>query len=265
LRKSTGFTTKTKTVFSQAYGDVTLREFSGSEACDGAVMVEGFPSVSLTSLLTAGYLREQLDLPLIGCIASPKFPPRCVIEGGVPIHPIRLFGNKYMVVVLCEFKLPTAELTYDVVQALLNFSERHKISNIITVEGLPMEQFDPASQKTYDNKLAFVSTSQRFSEKMLELGHEPLMDSVIVGVTGLILAEASLTPTDVSCLIAPTSTKYPDASSTVAVVRTLSNYLTEITIDIAPLEKKAAALQQSVQQLLQKEKTGVLDHNSMYT
>ena len=78
--------------------------------------------------------------------------------------------------------------------------------------------------------MAFVSTSDKFRSKMSELKHEPLEDSVIVGVAGKVffenlklflcyliniyffgeigamLAEATTRDIDVACLVAPTVT-----------------------------------------------------------
>jgi len=263
LRQSTGLYSKEKVCHKITIGDVTLREFS-SENLEGALMIEGFPSISLASILSAGYIREQLNLPLIGVLTSPKFPPRCIVENGIPIHPIRIFGNNKVVVCLCEFKLPTPELTYQVVSLLLDFADRHKISLFLTVEGLPiedaLEEGAEVSDQFYE-QLAFVSTKESFTQKMSQLGHHPLNESVIVGVTGLILAEGALASTDVACLIAPTSTRFPDAHSAVNVVKAISAYLPELNIDITPLAEKANQLQKSVQDLLQKDKT----HNTLYS
>jgi predicted ATP-grasp superfamily ATP-dependent carboligase len=258
LRESTGLYRKETVRFKLTIGDVTLREFSNCEV-DGAILIEGFPSISLASILSAGYIREQLKLPLIGVMTSPKFPPRCIIENGVPIHPIRIYGNKQVVVCLCEFKIPTPELTYEVVSLLLDFADRHKCTLFLTVEGLPLDDIETSSE-VFD-QLAFVSTKESFTKKMTELGHHPLNDGVIVGVTSMILAEGALARTDVACLIVGASSKYPEARGAVNVVKAINSYMPELNIDIVPLEMKASQLEKSVQEILQKEKTS----NSLYS
>jgi len=248
--KASGFYKKSKVSFEKEYRSVRVREF-GAVDVTGATLVEGFPSVSLASILTTGYLREQLKLPLIGVISSSSFPPRAIIEGGKPSHPIRIFGDKRLVTILCEFKLPSNEVTYDVVDAILDFAERHKCKMIITIEGIPEE---PDEKGKFDEKLSFISTSKPFSEAMMALDHKPLSDAIIAGVTGLILAEGGLRDIDLGCLLAPAAANYPDAHGAVNVVKALASWLKEPTIDIKPLEESANKLQTSISQFLKTEK-----------
>jgi len=248
--KTSGFYKKSKVSFEKEYRSVRVREF-GEVDVTGATLVEGFPSVSLASILTTGYLREQLKLPLIGVISSSAFPPRAIIEGGKPSHPIRIFGDKRLVTILCEFKLPSNEVTYDVVDAILDFSERHKCSMVITIEGIPEEADEKGK---FDEKLSFISTNKQFSEAMLALDHKPLSDAIIAGVTGLILAEGSLRDINLGCLLAPAAANYPDAHGAVNVVKALASWLKEPSIDIKPLEESANKLQSSISQFLKSEK-----------
>ena len=65
------------------FADITIKEFKNFPAdLSEAIVVLGFPSHTLVGVLTAGFLQEKLNLPLIGCFTSRKFPPRAVIENG---------------------------------------------------------------------------------------------------------------------------------------------------------------------------------------
>jgi len=241
---------KKKIGFSKEYeGKVILREFEKVD-CEGATVLVGFPSQTLTSIITAGFIREKFHLPIIGVITSPRFPPRCIVENGIPSHPIRIFGNKQLVIILCEFKVPETQI-WGVVEAILDFADRHNCKIVIQVEGLPVEEFEP---KNISQKLHFVSTNEQFTEQMKKMSHEPIVDSVIGGISGLILAEGGFHEVDVACLIVPTTVKYPDAYSALSVVKTISAYLgTEI--DTTSLEQKANSLHKGVEKLLQEEQS----------
>jgi len=239
--------------FSNDYGKVTLREFGDIGDIDGTTVIVGFPSVSLASILTAGFLREQLNLPSIGVISSDHFPARAIIEGGRPSHPIRIFGDKRLVIVICEFKIPTNELSAHVVDAIVSFAARHKAKMLVCIEGLPSENVDKETG-LFDEKLHFISTNKEFSECMIDLQHKPLSDAVITGVTGLTLSEGVMHDVDIGCLLAPAAVHYPDAYGAVNVVKTLAKWLKDVKIDTAPLEKSAINLQKSVTGFLQKEK-----------
>ncbi len=60
-------------------------------------------------------------------MSSPLLQPRCVVEHGTPLHGIRLYGNKCLVVAQSEYKLPNLELSTQIVHALIDFAKRHKV------------------------------------------------------------------------------------------------------------------------------------------
>ena len=47
-----------------------------------------------------------------------------------PFYSVRIFGDRRLVVILCEFKIPTNELINSLTEALLDFSERHKSPSV---------------------------------------------------------------------------------------------------------------------------------------
>jgi len=131
-----GVTKKRRIVFKQKYGTITLREYDNIQ-CDGSVVVEGFTSSSLTPILVANYLADQLELPLIGDILCDDFPPRAVVNNGQIQRSVRILGDQRIVVFLCEFSFAKADITNSIIEALLDFSARHKCSNLLSVEGIP--------------------------------------------------------------------------------------------------------------------------------
>jgi len=259
-RKEVSFTKK----FGDTYaGSIMVREFSDADI-EGAVIVTGFPSTSLASILTGGYLREQLKLPLVGVISSAGFPPRCIIERGIPSHSVRIFGDRRLVVILCEFKIPSNELIHTLSVALIDYAERHKSPMILTVEGMP------TSEKEEDH-LHFISTDKDLSDTLIQDDHIPLEEAVVGGVTGALLAEGVLNPTTgVSCLLTPTSQAFPDASSAVTVVKVVTQYVSslghhKLEIDTAPLENKASDLHSTIQNLFENEKQNSRASDSLYS
>jgi len=264
--RGSGFYNKREVGFTKDYGDslankIKIREFTDIDI-DGAVILTAFPSTSLASILTGGYLREQLKLPLAGIISSNGFPPRCIIEKGVPSHSVRIFGDKRLVVILCEFKLPSNDLINSLATALLEFADRHKSPMILTIEGLP-------TSDATDKKLRFISTDRDLSEKLTADAHEPLDEAVVGGVTGALLAEGVLGPIDVSCLLAPTMEAFPDAESAVMVVKVVIHYINtlgnDVKIDTAPLESKAGELHSTIENLFANEKNNKRASDAMYS
>lgn len=129
--------TKPKVTYQQKKNGITLREFEGCETVANSVIVCGFASATLTPILTAGFLVEQLGLPLIGVLSSPLFPEKCMIEKSVPLPGIRIYGNKRLVVIQGEFKMPNPEVTNDLVSLIFEFAERHSCGLIIVCSFFP--------------------------------------------------------------------------------------------------------------------------------
>jgi len=78
---------------------------------------------------------------LIGVLQSEHFQVSCVVSSEQPSDAARIYGNKHIVVFICEtaLKVPP-EATRSVVQCILDFAHRHRSPMIYTIEGIPKEE-----------------------------------------------------------------------------------------------------------------------------
>lgn len=250
---------KPKITFETKKNTLTLREFEGVESVSHAPIVCGFPSATLTPVLTAGFLVEQLQLPLVGIVSSPSFPAKCVVEKGLPLPSVRIYGNAKLVVIQGECKL-TPELISDLSSLIFGFAERHSSALIITAEGLPQESYD----KTKDaGMLKFISTNGSVHTALSKSGHTPITDGVISGLSGVLLSEGVWSRSDVVCLVASTSSLYPDVNATIDIIKSLAQLLS-IQIDTVPLEKKAQKIDTSFAKLMREEQRAASAPLTMY-
>lgn len=192
-----------KVASSHIHGSITLYEFEAAAGVRGApALLQSFPSVSFTSIITTGFILEQLDLPLIGVMASPLLPPRCVVEHGVPAHAIRLYGDHRFVCCQCEYKLPNADISHHIVEALLAFAARYHIPMLLSTEGIPSE-----TPGDHLKKVQYLTTSPEFGAAMKKrlytlvglrlaalLTAAQVRQGVIAGLTGLILVRRLCLP-----------------------------------------------------------------------
>eukprot|EP00007_Cunea_sp_BSH-02190019_P005025 CAMPEP_0174235874 /NCGR_PEP_ID=MMETSP0417-20130205/5181_1 /TAXON_ID=242541 /ORGANISM="Mayorella sp, Strain BSH-02190019" /LENGTH=608 /DNA_ID=CAMNT_0015314439 /DNA_START=35 /DNA_END=1861 /DNA_ORIENTATION=+ len=227
---------------------VRLREFSNI-AVRGAPIIEAFPSISLTSILSCGYLIEQLKLPLVGVISCTRMAPKCVITASNPSHVIRIHGDTRLVVIECEYKLPDAESAHAIVDAILDFAIRHRSSGIITIEGLPKEKVDDYST------LQYLSSSLNFARIMERLGHQPVTSGVIAGITGLMLAEAPLRRQRVACMLSPCVQTHPDPRAAASIIKAIEQFLDDVVVDTTDLEQKADKIEKAIKGLLKENRT----------
>jgi len=312
-----------KVFFSRPFGEVTLTEFATIE-CDGAAIVECFSSVGLLGIMTGKHLVKHLKLPLIGILQSEHFPVTCVVQNEQPSYPVRIYGDRRLVVFMAEMglKVPPESLS-SVVESIFDFAHRHRCPMIYSIEGIPRpDSFEvdgqevrltipgangedeeggeaedeeeasiiiddtllakmelreaekkskadpveaakvpPSPQKISDStvkrptkkaekgkkektaeddeqksideiadelfgkKIHYVTTSLDMAKSLRKLGHIPLVDGIIPGVTGGLLAQAPLTEQEVTALLAPTSLILPVPEGSIPILRLLQHFL----------------------------------------
>ncbi len=121
-------------------------------------MLVGFPSDNFTAIIAANYMVDALkvgiaastrlpssfplsyqisvspplvQLPMIADITCPDFPARCVVDNKVPGSAMRLYGSRELVVAVCEFKILGSDIAHRVVEAILDFCQRHKMPDVV--------------------------------------------------------------------------------------------------------------------------------------
>lgn len=76
--------------------------------------------------------------------------------------------------------------------------------------------FERLADKLFGDKLHYVTTDINVAKKLRGLGHIPVLDGVIPGVVGALVAEAPLRRhPEVTALLAPTSMIFPDPDSAI--------------------------------------------------
>jgi len=331
------------------FGDVVLSEFDNIDV-DGAPIIESFPSIGLVGVLTGKQIVKTLKLPLIGVLRLEHFQSACVVSHEQPSYPARIYGNKQLVVFLCEmaFRVPPDAMG-EVVQAIYDFAHRHRSQMIYALEGMPKPQIiqlptgeeveirlnrpvleedgeenddagpteensmliddsilakltvrerlkekeeeaktnppaekveekktkkkkrkgrksegneleqaaepgiEKIADKLFGDKLHYVTTNHSMARQLRSLGHIPVVDGILPGVVGALVAEAPLRSTpDVTALLVPTSTVLPDPDSAIHVLRLLDTLLPDIGLDKAEqeLDKDVASLRKMLQGLM---------------
>ncbi|MCP8312967.1 MAG: PAC2 family protein, partial [archaeon] len=73
---------------------------------DSPVVIEGFPDVGLVGTIASLHLIDQLGLNEIAHIESSIFPPVMVLHKGILTEPVRIFGDKDILLVTSEIAIP---------------------------------------------------------------------------------------------------------------------------------------------------------------
>jgi len=136
---------------------------------------------------------------------------------------------------------------------------RKRQSNLDDEEEERQGRISKLADKLFGDKLHYVTTSQDLARSLRQLGHVPVVDGIIPGVAGGLLAEAPLKTKDVTAVLAPTSTLFPDPDSAILVLKLLNMLIPNIGLDktATELEKDVASLKKMMKGLMQNLTSGV--------
>lgn len=269
----------------------TLHEFKGCTDIDGGILIIATPTThSVTSLVTCGYLTEQMELPLIASATSPLFPPRVILENSVASHSVRIMGKKLsgncsaevnnsatalpttsdedapedcdppviksIAVLQCDLKMSNTAL-HNLSTVIINFIHRHEISEVFCLEGLPTdpEKLRKAVKKKGGLKIRYTTSSKSIYDLIQRASKNkpsPVPNGVIGGFTGLMMSSSPISKFNCTILYAPTTKDYPDAHSAVAIVKFFNKYL-HLGVDTSLLENKAHKLELAIKKVISRQ------------
>merc|ERR1711862_730077 len=171
-----------------------------------------------------------------------------VSHSGQPCHAIRIFGDKRLVVICSELKIPD-NLINGLSCAVVEFTQAMKSEMVWCVEGVPVEKDVEEIER---DEMQFLTTCEKMGEKLSGMGHKVLHDAVIAGVSGGIVSEMvdCGAAGHAACILAPTSSFYPDAWASVMIIRLLDSMYDTFTSDTAKLEDKATSLEDTVKKFM---------------
>lgn len=220
----------------------TLKDIS----LKGGTIVAAFPSVGLVSTISATYLIQMLPTDQVCALESEDFPSVSMIYAKKPKFPARVYASKdhNLAIFICEIPLPT-RIHRAVAYALLDWAKAQGIRQIISLEGLPSDEGPMSSEP----KVWGVGSTDRARDVLDAAGIDQLETGMIAGVAGVLLNEGRWRATDVIALLAEARPQLPDAHAAVSLVRTLDQILTDVEIDLTPLQEQAKSLEEYLQRL----------------
>lgn len=233
---------------------VTIVDESGAPPTfDGTPMLVCFPSAGLASTIVGHHTVRHLKLPRIATVRSSLLPPASVIMDRRPNPPVRIHGNRTLVVALSEFPAP-GPMGQPFGEALLAWAQRKNIGPIIVVEGvIRKEDGEPGASE----KMMGIAATQA-SEAILEKAQVPvLVEGIVGGLTAEMLNLASLM--DRSCAVLFASTPdpgYPDYRAAARLTEVLDRIVKGLALDPAPMLEQAELLEKMLKEGMKLHKAG---------
>jgi uncharacterized protein len=226
---------------------------------EGAIVIDGFPSVGLVSSIVANYLIDTLQMEQIGIVDSPQFPTVSLVRNGIPQHPVRIYagrtspekaakGADKIVAFVSEFH-PAPAVIQPLATAILEWAQEQRCSMLVSPEGLVVEGAPAARAKGKglgSVKVYGVASTRRARDLYIEPNTIPFLEGVITGIAGVLLNEGRRRGFDVLTFLAEAHSDYPDARAAAKVIETINRFLLRSPLDPVPLYAEAERIEQQL-------------------
>ncbi len=214
----------------------------------GCAFIEGFPGAGLVGPMAISFMINKLGLEYIGYIKGDAFPPLISIHEDMPLPPSRFYySKKHRVVALfAESGLLSEKSIYEISGKLYDFIKTNKLSQIISISGVPVESPEDGSV------FAVVSTS-RAMEGVDKAGLKKVGEGVAAGISALLLMYASFDGIDDVNLLVPVNPQLIDPRYAELAIESI-NKLLGLDMDVSELEKSATEVEQRIKDIVKKSK-----------
>ena len=207
-------------------------------------IIEGFPGFGLIGTIATEFLMEHLKTEKIGIIEMDEVPAMIAIHQNKVIEPVSLHYNKDYNMVLVHAINVGKDLSWKLADQIQELAETLSAKEIISLEGVGSPNPDSGRGFYYATESASIS-------KRLAGAANPLMEGIIVGVTGALLAKSSKVP--IVAFFAEAQSNLPDSKAAAEIIKALDLY-TGLKIDPKPLLKQAVEFEKKLKGIIQKGK-----------
>ena len=203
------------------------------EIPSGAVMIFGFPDVGLVGVIAASHLISELnDLEEVAYMESKLLPPLIVLHEGLPHSPIRIFGNREILLAVSETAIP-ADALYAIMYALIDWGKRKNVKMMISLSGIPVQN----RQDIEELKVFAAASSPEILKMLQDKGIEILKEGYMVGPQAIMLQKCAQLGLPALTLLAQCFLNYPDPEAAAEILKQLTN-IAGIKVDVSKLLEK---------------------------
>ena len=199
----------------------------------GAVMIFGFPDVGLVGVIAASHLISELnDLEEVAYMESKLLPPLIVLHEGLPHSPIRIFGNREILLAVSETAIP-ADALYAIMYALIDWGKKKNVKMMISLSGIPVQN----RQDIEELKVFAAASSPEILKMLQDKGIEILKEGYMVGPQAIMLQKCAQLGLPALTLLAQCFLNYPDPEAAAEILKQLTN-IAGIKVDVSKLLEK---------------------------
>ncbi len=198
-----------------------------------AIMLFGFPDVGLVGVIAASHLISEIkDLEEVAYVDSKLLPPLAVLHEGLPYSPIRIFGNKNILLAISETAI-SAETIYPITNTLIEWGKNKKAKMMISLSGIPVQD----RQDVQELKVFAAASNIELLKSIQDKNVEILKEGYMVGPQAIMLRRCAQLGLPALVLLAQCYFNYPDPEAAAEVLNGLAR-ITGIKVDVSQLLEK---------------------------
>lgn len=205
-------------------------------------IIEAFPGFGLIGTIATEFLIEHLKTEKIGIVEMEEAPAMIAIHQNRVIEPISIHYNKENNLILIHALSVGKDMGWKLASMVEELAKELSAKEIISLEGV-------GSPHPEENKVYYFSSQDSKLAKKLEGIAKPLMEGIIVGATGALLAKGIKTP--MIAFFAEARGDMPDSKAAAEIIKALDAY-TGLEIDPKPLLKQAQLFEEKLKGILEK-------------
>ena len=206
-------------------------------------IIEGFPGFGLIGTIATEFLMDHLKTEKIGIVEVSEVPAMIAIHQNKVIEPISIHYNKEYNIVLVHAINVGKDMAWGLAEIIGELARTLSAKQIVSLEGVGSP--NPAE----GSRVFFYSSDNGAISKKLSGIASPLMEGIIVGVTGALLAKNLSTP--IVALFAEAKSNLPDSKAAAEIIKALDVY-TGLNIDPKPLYKQAEMFEKKLKGIVAK-------------
>lgn len=205
-------------------------------------IIEGFPGFGLIGTIATEFLMEHLKTEKIGIIEMEESPAMIAIHQNKVIEPVSIHYNKEFNLVLVHAINVGKDVAWKLAEQICELAKQLSAKQIISLEGV-------GSPNPTGGRIFYFATKDGKVATKLKGMATPLMEGIIVGVTGALLAKDL--PIPILALFAEAKSNLPDSEAAAHIIKALDLYA-GLKVDPKPLFKQAAQFEEKLKGIVEK-------------
>lgn len=226
--------------------DNAIRIIEKRDIPKGAVMIFGFPDVGLVGVIASSHLISELNLQEVAYVDSNLLPPIAVLHDGLPHSPIRIFGDRDILLAVSETAL-REDLVHPIMHTLIDWGRSKEVKLMISLSGIPI----PDRQDLEELKVFAAASNPELLKTVEEKGIEILKEGYMVGPQAVMLQYCATLGIPAITLLTQCFFNYPDPEAAAKVLERLMGII-GLKVDISKLIEKGEEIRLKARDMMRR-------------